>query len=503
MLRRYFSNSFRSLNKNDHLELVCSRLLKHECFKPLINELPPKYGQLDPYELSRVINEAVTKYPLKSEQLIPIHNKMIEELSKYEYGVSTVHAKRLEQIGGQLSKKATIEIIRNNPSRVNDSWELIQKFPKNLWTEALVLAAVENILSRNVYEENGKEILPLNSLAQCIVLLQRIDQKQNVKGKVWDTLVDHVLERKASGELQNLLQYGVTSLEPFTKRIDDLTPYQIYQLYVSFPVNLLKTEEGLFFKILNTLGRLDRVFISEKELHETKELSKYVREFSGSSNVTNLSFSKDLSQDYLHLKKYIHKNELDQKNLKLAKNLLRIEGVYKNNLAQSLELYHSYLLSYENRADELMFEIFLSFAYRGYKDSNPELLQYSQVLLQSGKSTSSTVDILRILMLANSRFDVEKSLELYNDDIEAFAKGEQESVTSDLLTESLIMSYLGNQDLDFARVIFEGAIRERILKNTSIIKRVKALFKTYGEAVEQGNVQVVMQEKILEVFETI
>ncbi|CAR26448.1 hypothetical protein ZYGR_0H02580 [Zygosaccharomyces rouxii] len=503
MLKRYFTSSVKCLNGKVHFEPVYANLLRQECFKPLAEELPKKYGQLDPYELSEFVNKALAKQSLNTEQVIPIHNKMIEELSRYEYGISTVHAKKLEQIGGQLSEKSLLEIIRNNPGRVHDSWELLKRFPKEFWVDDLLLAAVENTISRKTYEENGKQILPLKSLAQCMILLQNIDHKQNIKQDVLDVLVGHILEGKISNALQPLLQYGTTSLEPFLERIEELTPYQIYQIYKNFPLDSLKTEEGLFFKIVNTLGKFQKPVFSQEEVQTSDEFKKSLQEFGEFSVLNDLSHSEDLSQEYLQLRQYISENELDKKDLKLALNLLRIEGVYRNNLERALELYHSYLLSHGNKANKLMFEILLSFASQSFKKSNPAMLQYSQVFFPADNSESDTVNIIRTLMLANSKFDVEKSLELYNTNIEAFAKRNEESLESSLLTESLIMAYLANQDLNFARVIFEGAIREKILTSHAIIKNLKDLFKTYGEAVEKGNVKDVMQEKILQTFETI
>ncbi|GAV52428.1 hypothetical protein ZYGR_0AG04190 [Zygosaccharomyces rouxii] len=503
MLKRYFSSSLKYLSNKVHFEPVYANLLKHECFKALAEELPTKYGQLDPYELSQFVNEALAKQSLKIEEIIPIHNKMIEELSRYEYGISTVHAKKLEQIGGKLSEKSILEIIRNNPGRVHDTWELLERVPKELWVDDLLLAAVENTISKKTYEENGKLVLPLKSLAQCMLLLKNIDHKQNIKRDVMDSLIDHILERKASYAIQPLLQYGNVSLEPFIKRIEELTPYQIYQIYKNFPLDSLKAEEELFLKIVSTLGKSQKNIISQEEIQANNELEKCLQKFGEYSLFNDLSQSEDLSQDYLHIKQYINGSELDKRNLKLALTLMRIEGVYRDDLEGVLERYHSYLLSHENNANKLMFEVLLSFASQSFKKSNPAMLEYSQVFSSADYSESDTVNIIRIHMLANSKFDVEKSLELYNTNIESFAKGKDESSATSLLTESLIVAYLANQDLNFARVIFEGAIREKILSSHAIIKNLKALFKTYGEAVEAGNVKDVMQEKILRTFETI
>ena len=68
-----------------------------------------------------------------------------------------------------------------------------------------------------------------------MLLLKNIDHKQNIKRDVMDSLIDHILERKASYAIQPLLQYGNVSLEPFIKRIEELTPYQIYQSIRIFP----------------------------------------------------------------------------------------------------------------------------------------------------------------------------------------------------------------------------------------------------------------------------
>lgn len=503
MMKRYFCSSFRHLNSNIHFERVYANLLKHECFKPLAEKVPTSYSQLDPYELSQFVNEAVAQQSLSSEQAVSIHNKMIEELSKYEYGISTVHTKKLEQIGGKLSEKSLLEIIKNNPSRVYDSWELLKKFPRELWVDDLLLAAVKNTISKKTYEENGKVMLPLNSLAQCIILLNNIDHKQNIKKNLLDALIDRILEGKISYALQPLLQYRNSSLEPFINRIDELTPYQIYQVYKNFPLDLLKTKKDLFLKIVETLGKFQNIIVSQEEIKANDGLKKCLEELDEFPVFNNLPHLEDLSQDYLHLKQYISENKLDKKDLKLALSIMRIEGVHKGNLERVLELYRSYLLSYDTEASKLMFEVFLGFASQSFKKSNPAMLECSQAFISTANCESDIVNTIRVLMLANSKFQIEKSLELYNTNIESFVNKNEQSLASSLLTESLIMAYLANQDLNFARVIFEGAIREKILSSSTVIKNLKALFKSYGDAVEKGNVEDLMRERILRTFETI
>lgn len=502
-------SSSRILSSKTLLAPAYAKLFNHECFEPIIDKLPSKFEHFSPYELSQYINEMLDNTSVKKDQISLIHNRLIEELSQYEYGISTVHAKKLKQIGGKLSKKSVVEIIKNNPGRVHDSWELLMQYPKSWWTDDLLLAALENTVSTKTLKENGERHLPLKYLAECVLLLARFKNKDIVDPDMLDFLVEAILEQRATEVLPVMLNFGMPSLKPFSERLNDLTLFQTYQLYKSYPLNLLATNEKLFLKVVYTLGTNSNINMCQEELDASQKMQGYISTLSQESGICDVlvldgkTHLEKLQEDYVHVREYIEEKRIDRCNFTLAKTLLRVEGVYKGDSSKALELYHSYLLSYQNRADELMFEIFLCLAAQSYKSSNPALLKYAQAFISADYTEENVTNTVRVLILAHSKFDVDKSLEIYNENIGTFIKRNDDTFSSGLITESLILAYLANNDLDFARVVFNGALREKVLSRVNSIKNVKSLFKLYGDAMEESKTLEVMNEEVSKAFKTL
>lgn len=74
---------------------------------------------------------------------------------------------------------------------------------------------------------------------------------------------------------------------------------------------------------------------------------------------------------------------------------------------------------------------------------------------------------------------------------------------SDVLTESLILAFLSRDDADFARVIFDGALGEKLISGPTAAKKIKNLLAQYGEALETKTSKQVMQTKIEHYMESI
>lgn len=82
---------------------------------------------LEPYELSATFKNILKQGDLTPNQRIQVHNKLIEELTKFDFAVAAIHLKELEQISGPLSVPAFIQVLENNPGRVKSSWEYFEE----------------------------------------------------------------------------------------------------------------------------------------------------------------------------------------------------------------------------------------------------------------------------------------------------------------------------------------------------------------------------------------
>ena len=504
VLRRCFVTSRRVLNVADSpAAKTLASVLEHRCFNPLRHQLPSNIEIKNAYELSDSITKIINT--VSDEEASAIHNKLIEELSRFEYGISQIHAKKLLEMGKPLSNKSVLEIVRNNPGRVSTSWELLLKYGAALSSvpDELLVSALDNILNSINGKEKEERVHNLSSIAQIITLLNNIEDKKCV-----EKLVAVMLEADATCALPLVLQQDDFPLEPFQQHIDVLTYYQTYVLSQFCPFEYLKKDERLLYHTVEVLGQEKAISLTEQEQEVADELSTHLANIANEipsywTIKTITSEASETATEFLKLFECIQADALDQKNFELAKKLLRIFGTFRDNTKISLELYHSYLLSYPKNATDLMFETFLALAYQGFRTSNKTLLKYAEVFIPQDIGQTMLAKVFRALILVNSRFDIDKSLNIYNDNIESLSKENDHGTNlspSALVTEALILAYLSRNELDFARVIFDGCAREKTISGLTAIKRIKSYFALYGEAVENGRVEETMTHEILKLL---
>lgn len=492
---------------------VYPKLFEQQCFNSVRSWLPQQYSDLEPLEISQSLDKIFENSSISREEMSSMHNKLIEELSKYEYGISTLHAKKLVDIGQPLSNKSVVEIIKNNPGRVSTSWELLLKYGSlsPTMSDELLASTLENTVLYNCVSNSGEKSLNLADIAHCMFLLDNISDKKYIKEEIIEKLVATSLDDEITSILPSLLSYGISSLDVFIQRIDHLTPFQIYQVNKYCPFAFIKKSDELLYRTLDVLGKNTTVNLTEKEVTVTNELQGHFDRIV-EQNFTNWKMNNlqtepaNTAEEFLKLLENIRCDKLDRKELALAKKLLRILGVFKNDTKISLELYHSYLLSYPGHANELMFENFLALAYQSYRTSNQTLMSYAEVFIPIETSQLMFANICRVLILVNSKFNIEESLKIFNSNIETFSKQNDPHTNvspSGLITEALILAYLSRGELDFGRVIFDGSAREKLLTGPTAIKRVKNYLTQYGDAIESGTVLEKMEQEVLETLRNI
>ena len=203
-LRRYLWTTLRALNKiNPDLVQVYTKLLKHASFDPIRSQISEDLTNLDPYVVSQKIGEVVRDSSLSNEQAASIHNRLIEELTRYNYGVAATQLPNLKRIGWNPTTKALHEMIVHNPGRVQSSWDLFVEFSNVLPekpSDELLLAVLDSIVNVEDSEvETVKESsLSFRDLTQAIYLLDKISHKESINQKSIDKIVSACLDLKAS-----------------------------------------------------------------------------------------------------------------------------------------------------------------------------------------------------------------------------------------------------------------------------------------------------------------
>ncbi|ODV78525.1 uncharacterized protein CANTADRAFT_26586 [Suhomyces tanzawaensis NRRL Y-17324] len=94
-----------------------------------------------------------------------------------------------------------------------------------------------------------------------------------------------------------------------------------------------------------------------------------------------------------------------------------------------------------------------------------------------------SIKALQLLIVANSHFNVETALEVYNDYIQKVPKSLNEHTKrsgSGLITEALILGNLYDNDRSFATLILEKAVENGVVSDEYEIAQIKKLYKAYG-----------------------
>lgn len=141
-----------------------------------------------------------------------------------------------------------------------------------------------------------------------------------------------------------------------------------------------------------------------------------------------------------------------------------------------------------------------------FAHSNDKFLQVAESLIPPDSCDEHKLNVLRCLILVNSKFNVDRSLDIFNKNIQSISKEKSPITnTSDaaLLCEDLVLAFLRNKDRDFAHVIFEGAAREKIIDGPTAVKRVKNILTLYGESIEEKNCTEIMDKEIERVLKSL
>lgn len=498
--RLYSATSHSNRNK------IIKTLLTHRSFDPIRRHLPTDITTTDPYSLSQNVIKSLNTLGLPKEDAAIIHNIMIENLSNLDYSIATIHSKNLHELDLKPSISAIKQIIKNNPGRVESSWELFTKYKTSVENipDELIEVVLEKIINfDNAEKIDGKKNLTFQDLARCLYLIDHLSSSHVLSSKLVESILTYTIDNGIPNVFAFLLKHKIP-LKFFDKYIDEMTPCQIFELYSFYPIDDVVADLPILHKCVAILGKNETIPLTEEEKETTKKLEEEV-------DIVKLqchdNWNLDIPKEEAHktedafknLFVEIQKRKLDIKDFGLALTLLRVTGVFKGDISLFFELYHEYLLKFERSEDSLMFEAFLTLCCQGYKSDNSKMLQYAEAFIKDGTGAELQSKTLSVLIVANAKTNIDLSLEIYNSNIAKAQREKNDSTDlsdSDILTESLILAFLSKDDPDFARVIFDGALGEKVISGPTAAKKIKKLFAQYGEAVEAKESIQVMQSRI-------
>ena len=507
--KRLFSSYLRILQRqNPAITQAYINLFAHSCFDPIRNQLPVKFEDMDPYTVSQKVGESLKSISsITKEESALIHNKLIEDLSQYEYGIASIHSRHLKDIKKSVSNEALIAMLKYNPGRVNSSWELFMEhvsiYEKNIPDEVLLTVLNKVVYFDPVDIKDGKKTLDLFDLIHSILIINKIQNVQNISNDIIEKLIFSCINLKATSLLPYLFKFS-PQIDLFVRKLCDLTAYQLFLIWKYFPFEDIMSHRELVYRLINSFGKNENILITEEErdanIKICKQLNMVKEQFSLDHDL-EINSTEVIStlEPFEELLEQIISVDLHKVDIKLAKNMLRCIGVFKSDTKSFLELYHICVSAFPGKEEELFFESFVSLTYQAYKTSNETALQFAEAYIPATAGDLTRTKILCVQILANAKFNIDESLNIYNANIQKLNKDKDEVTNlsqTDMVTESLILAYLSNRDLDFARVIFEGAANGKLLSGPTAIKRVKGWLSMYGEAVENGDVDTTMENQI-------
>ncbi|KAI5965914.1 uncharacterized protein KGF55_001278 [Candida pseudojiufengensis] len=195
---------------------------------------------------------------------------------------------------------------------------------------------------------------------------------------------------------------------------------------------------------------------------------------------------EELSEAITH---YINDSTIDLKseNLPLRKLIIENYGIIQKDTEELLLKYHEYESKAKYGIDNVMFSIVKSYAYLAILKNSEIDKKIADTLLPS----TITVQLLQILVILRSYFNVDDGLKSYNHYVPELSSKVNESGNSQkgLLTRSIILGFLANNDKNFAWLLFEKAIENKMIDNESEIASIKKLFKQYSDCFSIENEQ--------------
>ncbi|SCV03578.1 LAMI_0H09296g1_1 [Lachancea mirantina] len=443
--------------------------------------------ELTPYEFSREVLENLSHGHLASSNSAALHNRIIENLAEFDFSVACLHAKELSKLKEKLSDKSLIRLIQGNSGRVESSWSLFEKNLPELRASDDVLRAV---LQKVVYfdacdVEDRKDSMTVVDVARALYILGQIRDTKKIAENTLLKILYECLRKNLSAAIPFVI--SKCQKVPRPPQDMELSSFQLVKMFENRTSDLLETDERLFLSFWATIARNEFIAMSGAEKKASQDLQCQLHPLDRNlREKIELNFdSFDARQAFNSTIRMIREARKDDSNFEIAQRMLRYLGSFKGDLDQTTALYTSYVQSHPTWKPQLSFELFLSFVTLAYRQSEAKYLAQALDCLDS--ELRSDIRVLRALVVAYSKFDITESLSLFNKNISGTREkrlGDSALFESTLLVEALVLAYLANGDREFARVIFEGSVREKVFTGEANIKKIKSVFTAYGDLLD-------------------
>lgn len=368
---------------------------------------------------------------------------------------------------------ALASLITHNPGRVYESWELFNKYKTETNIGDEVHNAIIDKLLNGELSEREEFKVPVANVIKAISILQ---QMESVDDSILALFINRLSELNVLTD--TLLQKVHVDTLPswLCSHLNNLQGQDFIQAftYIFKQDPALLSKENIC-KFLDFCGTTTEVVLNKQayaELEAAFELD---------------AASTDIGAVANEVLSYIETNKLDTdttpESLLIRLKLVEMYGMQiPDGIQKALNKFHEYQTREKFGIDFVQYKLIQSFLYHAFKDGNDTYLKIAQTLMIM---ENIPIKILQGLILVNAKLNAAKSLEIYNDYINKVStklNPDSKRSPSGLLTESLMLANLYNNDREFAFLIFDKAVDNKMLTDELETATVKKLFKVYGDA---------------------
>lgn len=186
--------------------------------------------------------------------------------------------------------------------------------------------------------------------------------------------------------------------------------------------------------------------------------------------------------------------DTDPNATELRAELLAVYGMDLSDMDGALKKYNLYQTKNKVDAEIMQMVLLKCFVYQSIKQGNETYLKVAESLLPP----HPTIRSLQLQIIAQP--NLEKALEVYNDYIQHVSNKVNENKRSQLgyLTEALMLSSLYDNDREFAQLLYEKAVQNKVVEDEHEAAHIKKLFRVYGDSFDGNDLWEIAREKLKE-----
>ncbi|CAK7904179.1 MIOREX complex component 12 [[Candida] anglica] len=404
------------------------------------------------------------------------------------------------------SPEALQKLILANPGRVDQAWDLLERYGSRDGTSRpLALAVAEKLLFGErveIRDESVDEEMNLDRFARALYMVKEATYGGNGGEDLPEGLVNRLVEVAVQLDVISSLTF-VPALKN-QQLLPVLTTLQNDQHYFTLFSKIFQESPEILSKesLCKALGVGPTVVdvvdseTSAKQLEKIDRIKQVFRELAGEGATVETSSTEEIPNHNTttttdKVLKYIEVNHLDSdkspESLLVRLRLISTYGIDRDDIQTALAKFHHYQSHEKFGIDFVQHRLVSVFCYQAIKSHNDQYLKIAQTLLTS---ESVPVDLLGNLILARGEFSNDAPLELYNEYINQVPRVRNEHTgrsASGRLTESMILASLYGNDREFGFLLFDRASETGIFVDEHERAIVKKLFKVYGDAFIEDN----------------